>query len=86
MNYFEDIFTDYKEGNAHQRIELYMQHRELRSNFDQIENEESILKTEDSRQIVIEPSKINNRQPFFVRMKRWCFSIFYHKQKIKIEI
>ena len=75
MNYFEDIFTDYKEGNAQQQLELYMQHRDLRSNFDRIENEESISKTVDSRQIIIEPSKIMDQQPFFVRMKRWCFSI-----------
>jgi len=75
MNYLEDIFAEFKKGNAQQRLDLYMQHRELRSDFDQIENEKISTQTHPSHQIVIEPSKANNQQSLFVRMKRWCFAI-----------
>jgi hypothetical protein len=75
MNYFEDIFTEYKEGNDKQRLEIYMNHRYQRYEFDQIEDDEANAKFEESKQIVIEPSKTNNRQSFFRRMKRWCFTI-----------
>jgi len=75
MNYLEDIFAEFKKGNGEQRLELYMHHRDLRSDFDQIESEELKSITDYSQQMVIEPSKANNQQSLFVRMKRWCFAI-----------
>ena len=71
MNYFED----YNEGNAQQRLELYLQYPDLRADFDNIENEEISTKTNLSRQIVIEPQKFNKEQSLFVRLKNCCLSI-----------
>jgi hypothetical protein len=75
MNNFENILVEFKKANTQQRIELFMLHRNLRTDFDQIENEDSALGTEDFVQIVIEPSKTDNRQSLFVRMKRLYCSI-----------
>ncbi len=74
MNISEDIFENFKKANNQQRLELYMQYRDLRDEFDQIENETSALNTEDFVQIVIEPSKTDYQQSLFVRMKRLCCS------------
>jgi predicted component of type VI protein secretion system len=78
MSYFEKILADFKDGTEKQRLDLYMQYRNLRSDFDRIENEElASLKTElkASQKVVLKPNKINDRQSSFVRIKRWCFSI-----------
>ena len=78
MNYFDDVLNDFKNGNHQQRLDLYMDHRDLRSDFDQIEDEESAsMKTEitDSQQVVVKTSKTNEQQPLLIRMKRWCFSM-----------
>ena len=78
MNYFDDVLNDFKNGNHQQRLDLYMDHRDLRSDFDQIEDEEiTFQKSEltDSQQVVIISGKTNEQQPILVRMKRWCFSM-----------
>jgi len=78
MNFFDDVLNDFKDGNHQQRLDLYMCHRNLRSDFDQIEDEESAsMKTEitDSQQVVIKSGKTNEQQPLLVKMKRWCFSM-----------
>ena len=78
MNFFDDVLNDFKDGNYQQRLDLYMCHRNLRSDFDQIEDEESAsMKTEitDSQQVVIKSGKTNEQQPLLVKMKRWCFSM-----------
>lgn len=78
MNYFDDVLDDFKNGSHQQRLDLYMSHRNLRSDFDQIEDEESAsMKTEitDSQQVVIKSGKTNEQQPLLVKMKRWCFSM-----------
>ncbi len=72
MNYFED----YKEGNAQQRLELYLQYPDLRADFDNIENEEISTKTNLSRQTVIKPQKENINHSLFVRVKNCCLSLF----------
>ena len=69
-------FEDYKEGNTQQRLEMYLQYPDLRSDFDNIENEEISTKTNLSRQIVIEPQKANIKQSLFVRVKNCCLSLF----------
>lgn len=78
MNYLNNVLDDFKDGNHQQRLDLYMCHRNLRSDFDQIEKEEStLLKSEltDSQQVVIKLDKTKNQQSLFFRMKHWCFSI-----------
>jgi hypothetical protein len=78
MNNFDVILTEFKDGNDQCRLDLYMNHRDLRSDFDQLENEETTsLKSEltDAQQVVIKTGKIKTQQSHFVRMKRWCFSI-----------
>ena len=78
MSFFDDVLNDFKDGNHQQRLDLYMCHRNLRSDFDQIEDEESAsMKTEitDSQQVVIKSGKTNEQQPLLVKMKRWCFSM-----------
>ena len=76
MNYLNDIITDFKESNAQQRLELYMQYRELRSDFDNIEKEEISNQTHTTQQLVIEPEKVYNNQSIFVRIKNCCLSLF----------
>jgi len=78
MKYFDDVLDDFKDGNHQQRLDLYMYHRNLRSDFDQIENEETTLqKSEltDFQQVVIKPDRTNEQRSLLVRMKRWCFSM-----------
>jgi len=78
MNYLNNVLDDFIDGNHQQRLDLYMCNRNLRSDFDQIENEETTLqKSEliDSQQVVIKPAKTLGQQSFIIRMKRWCFSI-----------
>lgn len=78
MNFFDDVLNDFKNGNHQQRLDLYMSHRNLRSDFDQIEDEEpASMKTEktDVQQVVIKPIKTIKQQPLLIRMKRWCFSM-----------
>ena len=78
MNYFDDLIDDFKDGNDQHRLDLYMNHRNLRSDFDKIEDEESAsTKTElaDSQQVVIKPDRLMEQQSLLVRMKRWCFSV-----------
>jgi len=72
MNYLED----YKKSNAQERLELFMQFPDLRSNFDQIENEEDSTLSNSAQQIVIEPAKAQNKQSLFIRIKNCCLSLF----------
>lgn len=78
MNYFDNVFADFKDGDDQQRLDLYLQNRDLRSDFDKFESEESTpTKTEltASQRVVLKPVKIKEQQSPIVRMKRWCFSI-----------
>ena len=78
MNYFDDIFDEFKDGTDEERLDLYLHHRNLRSELDQIEDEENVsLNTEvtDSPQLVIKPDRANEQQSLFVKMKCWCFSM-----------
>ena len=72
MNYFED----YKKGNAQQRLELFMQYPDLRSEFDNIENAEISTESGNFTQLVIEPENLHNNQSIFVRIKNCCLSLF----------
>jgi hypothetical protein len=72
MNYPEDTFADFNKGDAQHRLELYMQHRELRYEFDQMEKQEN---STESHQLVIEPQKIYNKNSLFVKIKRCCISL-----------
>ena len=78
MNNSDVILAEFKDGNNQHQLDLYMYNRDLRSDFDQLENEETTsLKSEltDAKQVVIKMGKIKAQQSHFVRMKRWCFSI-----------
>jgi len=78
MNYFDDILDEFKDGTAEERLELYLHHRNLRSELDQIEDEDNtsvITEVTDSPQLVIKPDKANEQQSLIVRMKHWCFSV-----------
>jgi len=78
MNNFDDILDEFKDGTAIKRMDLYLLHRNLRAEFNQIEDEEnSSLKREisDSPYLVIKPSRENEQRSFLVRMKCWCLSV-----------
>ncbi len=78
MNYFENIFDEFKDGTDEERLDLYLHHRNLRTELDKIEDEEiSLVKAEktDSTQLVIKPGRVNEQHPLFVRMKQWCLSV-----------
>jgi hypothetical protein len=72
MNYFDE----YKQSNAQQRLELYLQFPDLRTEFDHIEKTEDQKDSIDSEQLVIVPEKIQNKQSIFVRIKNCCLSLF----------
>jgi len=72
------ILTEFKNGNDQHQTDLYMYHRNLRSDFEQIDYEEiNSLEPEPTfaRQDVLTPGRAKDRQSTFVKMKRWCFSI-----------
>lgn len=76
MNYIDDVLAEYIKSNAQQRLELYLQYKDLRTNFDLIENKETIQHKESSRQIVIEPEKKEIKQSLFTKLKNGCLAIF----------
>lgn len=78
MNYFENIFDEFKDGTDEERLDLYLHHRNLRLELDKIEDEENALvKAEktDSTQLVIKPGRVNEQHSLFIRMKQWCLSV-----------
>jgi hypothetical protein len=78
MNNYDDILDKFKDGTAVERLNLYLHHRNLRVEFNQIEDEEnSLLKREisDSPYLVIKPSRENEQRSFLVRMKCWLLSV-----------
>ena len=78
MNFFENIFDEFKDGTDEERLDLYLLHRNLRSELDQIEDEENTsVKAEktDFAQVEIKPSRVNEQHSCFVRMKQWCLSV-----------
>ena len=76
MNNYNDIIKDFRESNAQERLELYMQYRDMRSDFDQIEKEEISAQMDATQQLVIEPEKVHNKQSIFVKIKNCCLSLF----------
>ena len=78
MNYLDNVFADFKDGDNQQRLDLFMHHRDLRSEFDEIENEDHTPEKAEltaSQKVVLKPGSTKGQQSPFVRMKRWCFSI-----------
>ena len=78
MNYLDNVFADFKDADNQQRLGLYLHHRDLRADFDKIENEEVIpekAKSSASQKSAFKPVNTKEVQSPFVRMKRWCFSI-----------
>ena len=74
-----DILIDkFENADDEHRLSLYMFHRDLRSDFEQIEHEEiNPLEPEPTfaRLDVITPDRTKDQQSSFVKLKRWCFSI-----------
>ena len=78
MDNFNNILDEFKDGTAEERLGLYLHHRNLRSELDQIEDEENAsVKTDitDSPQLVIKPSRAYQQQSLLGRMKHWCLSV-----------
>jgi len=78
MNYLDNVFAEFKDGDNQQQLELYLHHRDLRAEFDQIENEETTSMDPEpglAQQVVIKPGRTKDQQSPFVKLKRWCFSI-----------
>jgi hypothetical protein len=78
MNYLDNVFADFKDGDNQQQLELYLHHRDLRADFDQIENEELNLEKEEltgSQKVELNLVNTVQQQSPFAKMKRWCFSI-----------
>jgi hypothetical protein len=78
MNESEIILAEFKNADDEHQLSLYMYHRNLRSDFEQIENEEKNsleLETAFAQQDVIIPGKTKDRQSTFIKLKRWCFSL-----------
>ncbi len=78
MDYFADILDEFKDETAEERLGLYLHHRNLRSELDQIEDEENAsVNTEITvaPQLVIIPSRAYEQQSLLGRMKHWCLSV-----------
>ena len=78
MNTNDDILETFKNGNDQHRLELFLQHRDIREDFDNIENEENTSSNTElatSMQIEYKTFGANEKQSLFIRMKRWCFSL-----------
>jgi hypothetical protein len=78
MNYFNDILDEFKDGTAEERLDLYLHNRNLRSELDQIEDEENAsVNTEITvaPQLVIKPRRTYEQQSLLGRMKHWCLSV-----------
>ena len=76
MKDFENTIKEYQEGDFEKRLSLYLEHRLLREEFEQIEKHEASNGSED----LLVPEKKYNRKckvvsnPFR-RCMRWCHSI-----------
>ena len=79
MKILDDTLFEFKDGNEQKRLDLYLNKRNLRSELDQIENEEcESINTKiltDTKQIVNKKSNAIQQQSLLVRMRRWCFSL-----------
>ena len=78
MDNFDDTLTEFKDGNAQKRLDLYLHNRNLRSKLDQIEDEENAsvkIEIADSPKLVIKSGRANEQQSLLVRMKLWCLSV-----------
>ena len=79
MKILDDTLIEFKDGNEPKRLGLYLYNRNLRSELDQIENEEcESINTKiltDTKQIVNKKSNAIQQQSLLVRMRRWCFSL-----------
>lgn len=78
MDNSDIILSEFKNGDDQHRIDIYMYNRDLRSDFEQIEQDEiNSLEPEHTfaRQDVITPGRTKDQQSSFVKLKRWCFSI-----------
>ena len=78
MNYLDNVFADFNNGDNQQRLDLFFFLIDLRAEFDKIENEELTPEKEEltaSQKIVLNPANTKRQQSPFVKMKRWCFSI-----------
>lgn len=77
MNTNEELLAEFKNSNEQQRLDLYLQYRDLRDDFENIEGEESRLsqkQSEDLMQVEYKTLIVNKRQSIFTRMKRRCLS------------
>jgi hypothetical protein len=78
MDNFNNILDEFKDGTAEERLDLYLHHRNFRSELDQIEDEENAsVNTEltGSPQLVIKHSRAYEQQSLLGRMKHWCLSV-----------
>ena len=79
MKILDDTLIEFKDGNEQKRLDLYLNKRNLRSELDQIENEEcESINTKiltDTKQIVIKKINATQQRSLLVRMRRWCFSL-----------
>ena len=78
MNYLNNVLDDFKDGTDGERLDLYLHHRNLRSELDQIEDEENAsVNTEITvaPPLVIKPSRAYEQQSLLGRMKHWCLSV-----------
>jgi len=78
MNYLDNVFADFKDGDNQQRLGLYLHHRELRADFDKIEQDELTSDNSEltvSHKVEFKPDNTVEQLSTIMRMKRWCFSI-----------
>jgi predicted component of type VI protein secretion system len=78
MNYLNNVLDDFKDGTDGERLDLYLHHRNLRSDFDQIEDEKTTLQKPeltDSQKVVIKPGRAYEQPSLLGRMKHWCLSV-----------
>ena len=68
----EHIFTQFRQANPEYRLSLFLQYRDLRSYFQEIEKEE--LQPENTKQqIIFETRRV---KPPLSRIVRWCYTLF----------
>ena len=79
MKILDDTLIEFKDGNEQKRLDLYLNKRNLRSELDQIENEEcGTVKTEimtDIDQKITKNANVNLHRSLISRFSRWCFSL-----------
>jgi hypothetical protein len=68
----EHLVTQYRQANSDYRLALYMQYRQFRSFFEEIEQEEWEAKIT-TREIKHKPALTRSS---LARIMRWCYSLF----------